>query len=408
MLSKYKIKIINGAMRNRELQLPPGNVTIGTENNDIVHFPLEQGIVNFSLDTRDASVFLLYHGTFWIEGKPENSTGEHLLPEGKVIDVAGCAFILGDADQNIALHEVPTRFSQKQRSKKRVLVAGTLLFASIAVATVTSYFLLVNHKTEAIPINRQDVYQQLKEAGLNAITLVWHGKNVAVYGRCKKSTELNIFFNYLKNVDINFINNALCDDLVISSIKDVLEQFGYDDISVSAGEKPGFFTLRGYILPSSQWNEVEKLLLNTPGVVGWDIRHDNNIALDNVITMLRDNNLINYFSVIKKNDVIVISGSVSKEVERNILSLVNAFNNKEKNVHVLFQNIQTYIPTDLFPAKILRVSGTSNNPAIVLDNGTSLSIGSILKGGYVIDSIDPASGINLSRPDEYIHIPLSY
>ncbi|HGU4624293.1 TPA: EscD/YscD/HrpQ family type III secretion system inner membrane ring protein, partial [Escherichia coli] len=60
------------------------------------------------------------------------------------------------------------------------------------------------------------------------------------------------------------------------------------------------------------------------------------------------------------------------------------------------------------PGKILRISGTMTNPTIALDNGTSLGIGSILKGGYVIDAIDPKDGINISRPDEYIHIPLSY
>lgn len=407
MLSRYKVKLVNGAMRNRELQLPPGNVTIGTDSNDIVYFPLEQGVVNFLLDTRDDGVFLLYQGVFWIEGKPENSTGEYPLPEGKVIDVAGCVFILGDAEHNILLQDVPDRLNLKQRRKKRVLVAGVLLLTAIVAATVASYIFLTN-KNKVEPLSRQDVYHQLKETKLNAITLVWHGESVAVYGRCKNTTILNTFFNYLKNKNINFINNALCDDSLISSIKDVLEQFGYDDISVSAGEKPGFFTLIGYILPSQRWNEVENLLSNTPGIVGWEIRHNNNSALDSVIEILRNNNLIDYFSVFKKGNIITISGSVSKEIERNTLSLVNDINNKEKGVYVLFKNIQPYIPTDLFPAKILRLSGTSKNPVITLDNGTNLGIGSILKGGYVIDSIDSTRGINLSRPDEYIHIPLSY
>ncbi|WP_249517637.1 hypothetical protein, partial [Escherichia coli] len=35
MLSSYKIKLLNGAMRNRELQLPMGNLTIGTEDKSL-------------------------------------------------------------------------------------------------------------------------------------------------------------------------------------------------------------------------------------------------------------------------------------------------------------------------------------------------------------------------------------
>lgn len=49
MLSSYKIKLLNGAMRNRELQLPMGNLTLGTEDNDIVYFPLNKASISFYL-----------------------------------------------------------------------------------------------------------------------------------------------------------------------------------------------------------------------------------------------------------------------------------------------------------------------------------------------------------------------
>ncbi|EED1276505.1 type III secretion system LEE inner membrane ring protein EscD, partial [Escherichia coli] len=121
----------------------------------------------------------------------------------------------------------------------------------------------------------------------------------------------------------------------------------------------------------------------------------------------KKNKLINYVNIFKKNDVIIVAGEVSQQNESKILAIINAMN-KNSNVKILFQNIQPYISADIFPGKILRISGTMKNPTIALDNGTSLGIGSILKGGYVIDAIDPKDGINISRPDEYIHIPLSY
>lgn len=49
MLSSYKIKLLNGAMRNRELQLPMGNLTLGTEDNDIVYVPLNKALISFYL-----------------------------------------------------------------------------------------------------------------------------------------------------------------------------------------------------------------------------------------------------------------------------------------------------------------------------------------------------------------------
>ena len=84
----------------------------------------------------------------------------------------------------------------------------------------------------------------------------------------------------------------------------------------------------------------------------------------------------------------LLRGRVSQQNESKILAIINAMN-KNSNVKILFQNIQPYISADIFPGKILRISGTMKNPTIALDNGTSLGIGSILKGGYVIDAIDP-------------------
>ncbi|EFD6146632.1 type III secretion system LEE inner membrane ring protein EscD, partial [Escherichia coli] len=118
MLSSYKIKLLNGAMRNRELQLPMGNLTLGTEDNDIVYFPLEQGLNQFLLDIREEGVFLLSPVEFWIDGQPTPYEADKPLPVGKVIDIAGCCFIIGDIDHSLPLSDVPERFSAKSRRKK--------------------------------------------------------------------------------------------------------------------------------------------------------------------------------------------------------------------------------------------------------------------------------------------------
>ncbi|EET9807322.1 type III secretion system LEE inner membrane ring protein EscD, partial [Escherichia coli] len=183
-----------------------------------------------------------------------------------------------------------------------------------------------------------------------------------------------------------------------SAINDILTEYGYKDIIITKGNKPGFFLLSGYIPPSPKWSEVENLLLNTPGVAGWEIHNNSNNKINELASEFKKNKLINYVNIFKKNDVIIVAGEVSQQNESKILAIINAMN-KNSNVKILFQNIQPYISADIFPGKILRISGTMKNPTIALDNGTSLGIGSILKGGYVIDAIDPKDGINISRPD---------
>ncbi|EFC7755710.1 EscD/YscD/HrpQ family type III secretion system inner membrane ring protein, partial [Escherichia coli] len=71
-------------------------------------------------------------------------------------------------------------------------------------------------------------------------------------------------------------NNIICNNQIISAINDVLTEYGYKDIIITKGNKPGFFLLSGYIPPSPKWSEVENLLLNTPGVAGWEIHNNSN------------------------------------------------------------------------------------------------------------------------------------
>ncbi|EMO0619293.1 type III secretion system LEE inner membrane ring protein EscD [Escherichia coli] len=406
MLSSYKIKLLNGAMRNRELQLPMGNLTLGTEDNDIVYFPLEQGLNQFLLDIREEGVFLLSPVEFWIDGQPTPYEADKPLPVGKIIDIAGCCFIIGDIDHSLPLSDVPERFSAKSRRKKRLILAS-VIGATFALSGAIGSYVLLSPKAEPPTFTRADVYQQLKENKLHAITLVWHGKNIALYGRCESTTDLTPFFNYLKEKNIFYYNKIICNNQIISAINDALTEYGYKDIIITKGNKPGFFLLSGYIPPSPKWSEVENLLLNTPGVAGWEIHNNSNNKINELASEFKKNKLINYVNIFKKNDVIIVAGEVSQQKESKILAIINAMN-KNSNVKILFQNIQPYIAADIFPGKILRISGTMKNPTIALDNGTSLGIGSILKGGYVIDAIDPKDGINISRPDEYIHIPLSY
>ncbi|HFO8055157.1 TPA: type III secretion system LEE inner membrane ring protein EscD, partial [Escherichia coli] len=221
MLSSYKIKLLNGAMRNRELQLPMGNLTLGTEDNDIVYFPLEQGLNQFLLDIREEGVFLLSPVEFWIDGQPTPYEADKPLPVGKIIDIAGCCFIIGDIDHSLPLSDVPERFSAKNQRKKRLILAS-VIGATFALSGAIGSYVLLSPKAEPPTFTRADVYQQLKENKLHAITLVWHGKNIALYGRCESTTDLTPFFNYLKEKNIFYYNKIICNNQIISAINDVL------------------------------------------------------------------------------------------------------------------------------------------------------------------------------------------
>ncbi|EFU98144.1 secreted protein D [Escherichia coli 3431] len=73
-----------------------------------------------------------------------------------------------------------------------------MIGAAIALSGAIGSYVLLSPKAELPTFTRADVYQQLKENKLHAITLVWHGKNVALYGRCESTTDLTPIFNYLK------------------------------------------------------------------------------------------------------------------------------------------------------------------------------------------------------------------
>ncbi|AIJ07838.1 T3SS structure protein EscD [Edwardsiella anguillarum ET080813] len=383
--------------------VPIESFSIGKNDDSLITYQLENPLQNFTLSTNDDGVWLNTPTTFWINGIQTSNADSILLPLNQPIDIAGCGFILLSADQETSLVSLPKRKKNAHIDKKNIVVIASLLFLTLSLS-IFAFFYIKKQDSMISLISREDVYQSLKKEKLFAIVPVWHGSSIALYGRCEQSSQLQTFFNFLYKNNIRYINNIICNDQIISGINDVLVQYGYDNIDVSYGGSPGFFILSGYIQSPLQWKKVEGQLLTMPGVRGWQVRNKADAIINSLVDELSKNKLINKLSIHKRDKAIIIDGLVSAVEEQKIINIIDRLNNNK----IIFQNIPPYIPKNLFSGKIIRVSGTKNAPMITLDNGSTLTVGSALNNGYIINEISLENGISISRENELIHIPISY
>lgn len=400
----FKLRLMSGELNGRELSLPEGEFTLGEQGCDVL-LPLPQGQV-LTLVISENKILLRAPGKVWVNGCRHDL--QHPIPLRQVIEVAGLILVLGeevDALNSIIL---------SPRSRGRVLLwlsMVTLIFLLLLFVFIFWFSQQSNRLFSYLPPDiPTQLSEQLKQPVLAGVTADWSSEgSVILSGHCSSSSAVTQLQNFLVQHQVVFRNKLVCDDHLISSVSDILHQYGYQDIEIRAGISPGNITLYGSIEMGEQWLNVQKALTTVAGLTGWTVINPHDGQMIRLVESLRKLNLLGYLSMMQSHKDIVISGVLSPDQKQKLSQMLAQLTQKESGaLPVQYQNIPVSDQTaQLLPAAIVSYGGNNHAKFIQLANGARLQQGTVLENGYKVIFISE-QGISLLKTNNLIQIPMNF
>ncbi|MFW5390577.1 type III secretion system inner membrane ring subunit SctD [Yersinia sp. 2544 StPb PI] len=404
MAVRFKLRLLNGELNGRELMLPEGEFTLGGQQCDVL-LPLLQGQI-LTLRISDEQITLQTSGDVWVKG--ERYDLQQKLPLGQAIETGGLILVVGEAGDNLSdIHYIP-------RARPRLLLClSVLAFILLLLLSVVIFWFIQQPKALLAylpPDIPTQLSEQLKQPALQGIKENWLlDGSVVLSGHCSSSPAVIKLQNFLVLNRIVFRNQLVCDDHLLSSVKDVLHQYGYQDIEVDTGKHPGHITIHGAIEMGGQWLKVQETLATVAGLKGWAVinSHDGQIA--QLVERLRELGLLGYLSMAQSNKEIIISGILSLSQQQQLMEMLTALARQQPDfLAVRYQNIPTSDQTaQLLPAAIVSYGGNKFSGFVQLANGLRLQQGTVLANGYKVIFIGE-QGISLLKSNNLIHIPMNF
>lgn len=400
----FKLRLMSGELNGRELSLPEGEFTLGEQGCDVL-LPLPQGQV-LTLVISENKILLRASGKVWVNGCRHDL--QYPIPLRQVIEVAGLILVLGeeaDALNSIIL---------SPRSRGRVLLwlsMVTLIFLLLLFVFIFWFSQQSNRLFSYLPPDiPTQLSEQLKQPVLAGVTADWSSEgSVILSGHCSSSSAVTQLQNFLVQHQVVFRNKLVCDDHLISSVSDILHQYGYQDIEIRAGISPGNITLYGSIEMGEQWLNVQKALTTVAGLTGWTVINPHDGQMIRLVESLRKLNLLGYLSMMQSHKDIVISGVLSPDQKQKLSQMLAQLTQKESGaLPVQYQNIPVSDQTaQLLPAAIVSYGGNNHAKFIQLANGARLQQGTVLENGYKVIFISE-QGISLLKTNNLIQIPMNF
>ncbi|WET15185.1 type III secretion system inner membrane ring subunit SctD [Yersinia intermedia] len=404
MAVRFKLRLLNGELNGRELMLPEGAFTLGGQQCDVL-LPLPQGQI-LTLRISDEHITLQTSGDVWVKG--ERHDLQQKLPLRQAIETAGLILVIGEAEDILSdIHYIP-------RARPRLLLwLSVLAFILLLLLSAVIFWFIQQSKALLAylpPDIPTQLSEQLKQPALQGVKENWLSDgSVILSGHCRSSPAVIKLQNFLVLNRVIFRNQLVCDDHLLSSVKDVLHQYGYQDMEVDTGKYPGHITIHGAIEMGGQWLKVQETLATVAGLKGWAVinSHDGQIA--QLVERLRELGLLGYLSMAQSNKEIIISGILSLRQQQQLMDMLTALTRQQPDfLAVKYQNIPASDQTaQLLPAAIVSYGGNKLSGFVQLANGLRLQQGAVLANGYKVIFIGE-QGISLLKSNNLIHIPMNF
>jgi type III secretion protein D len=405
MVVRFKLRILSGELNGRELTLPEGEFTLGEQGCDVL-LPLPQGQI-LTLLISEHQIMMQVAGEVWINGLRHDL--QQALPLRQAIETAGLVLVLGEKE------DVLSGINITRRAGSRLLlwlfvVTFILLFL---LSTFIFWFtrqppgVLLAYLPPDIPTQ---LSERLKQPALQGVKGGWLSDgSIVLSGHCTSSPAVIQLQNFLAFNHIIFRNQLVCDDHLITSVNDVLHQYGYQDIEVRTDKAPGHITLHGAIEMGGPWLKVQETLATVAGLKGWRVINTRSGQIAQLVEHLRELGLLGYLSMAQSNKEIIISGVLPPGQQQQLAGmLANLAQQQPDFLAVRYQNIPTSDQTaQLLPAAIVSYGGNRHSGFVQLANGLRLQQGTILANGYKVIFIGE-QGISLLKENNLIHIPMNF
>ncbi|EOI6865021.1 type III secretion system inner membrane ring subunit SctD, partial [Yersinia enterocolitica] len=225
---------------------------------------------------------------------------------------------------------------------------------------------------------------------------------------CVSSSAVIQLQNFLLSNHVMFRNQLVCDDRLITSVIEVLHQYGYQDIEVYTGKEVGNVILHGAIEMGAKWLSVQKALATIAGLKGWMVINSQDGQIPRLVESLRKIGLLGYLSMTQSNKEIVISGVLSSEQQQHLKEMLATLTLQPDTFPVRYQSIPASDQTtQLLPAAIVSYGGNNYSKFVQLANGVRLQQGAVLDNGYKVILIGER-GISLLKSNHLVQIPMDF
>ncbi|AZC32424.1 Type III secretion protein SsaD [Pseudomonas chlororaphis subsp. piscium] len=400
----YKLKWLNGPLSGRELALPVGELRIGGPDSDIA-LCLEQD-AQATLSIEEEAIRLACATPAWVEGQPWDL--EQALPLGRVIDLAGQAFVLGRSGDELSTPEVPARLTRRRPARASVWHWGAL---AAVCGLGLAVGLLAWQPTLRVPVLDQDEWlaTQLKDPQLAGLSVQRGNQgSLVLKGLCHSSPSVAGLRAKLRARGLLVYDESVCADSLLDSVRSVLSLNGYRDVEVKSGERLDRVVIFGNIVADTTWQRTSAQLRAIQALAGWRVVNDQALLFDDLVSRLTARQVLGGLSVRVSDKALRVSGQLDAQHLATVTEVLDAFNRDgAPRLSAVFQNIPGMASAERYlPSSIVGIGGNVDSPYVQLANGMRLQQGSVLPSGYRIYALDRLS-MALLKDQELISLPLT-
>lgn len=399
----YKLKWLNGPLSGRELTIPAGELRIGSSDSDIaLCLELDAQAI---LSIEDEAIRLVSMTPAWVEGQPWNL--EQALPLGRVIDLAGLAFVLGRADDDISTQAVPVR--QKRRTSARRSAWHWLALAVVCGLVLALGLMTLRPALRVQTFDLNDwLATQLKDPQLAGLSVQRGNQDsLVLQGVCHSSLSVEGLRSKLRERGLLVYDESVCADTLLDSVRSVLSLNGYRDVEVKSGTHLDRVVVFGNIVADTKWQRTSAQLRAIQALGGWRVVNDQALLFDDLLARLTARQVLGGLSVSVSDRALRVSGQLDAQRLTTVTEVLDAFNRKgPPRLSAAFQNIPGMATANQYlPSSIVGIGGNVDSPYVQLANGMRLQQGSVLPSGYRIYALDRLS-MALLKDQELISLSL--
>ncbi|MBX6969841.1 MULTISPECIES: type III secretion system inner membrane ring subunit SctD [Providencia] len=398
----YKLKWLSGILAGRELALPLGEIRLGGETPDIA-LPLELNAETL-LIVNEQGIRLSQPVPLWVDGLPWKTN--ELLPQKRVIDLAGLVFIFGDIEQPLPTLAIPLR---RNKNKTHVVTL------TIAIIFLFLVLLAIGISTDISPENEEPfdkviwLEQQMKQPdhlGLQAsfdnngiihLSGVSVSKNT-IYQLQEQFAQFGFSF-YNKSIDVSTLHNL---------VRQTLEMNGYHDIDITQGNSLDSVKIYGDIQFDNHWQQTQAQINQISLLKSWVVINDRSEEFKKTLHFLDSESLLEGLNISIENNKLLVSGKVPDKDLEKLNIIISDFNKSQKTrMKINYQNIPNKNIIDEFlPGKIISIGGNDEYIYLQLSNNMRLYKGSILPNGYKVYSLS-MNTLMLIYKQNFLSIPIN-
>ncbi|EAA3660120.1 type III secretion system inner membrane ring subunit SctD [Salmonella enterica] len=389
METSFKLKFLNGPLQGQELRLPPGHFTMGAGESDLL-LPLERG-EQARVEVTPSGVVLCSDTPCWVSGRRLSGCG---LPTHTGIDLAGIHFVLVPSDE-----EFPLILIARRRGKQIFPLWGmlaTLVFLVGAASLLWS--------TQPIPATSPQDWLPTALAAEPGLQAKWQDDgSLILSGRCRSSLSLIALTGRLQADGVHLQQEAICDDDLQHSIKALLDSYGYPDMTVTL-DQHGEAQIDGAFLGDT--SDLIRALDQLTGLQGWQLSDHGAQELEDIITELSQEGLLNGLSIQRTKLAWLISGELAPEQQTQLNSLLKRLNQNRVGRPLRFIGVAGSVTAlDYLPSTIAGIGGNASAPYVQLTNGMRLLPGTPVKQGMRVVAVTP-DGVSLANHRRLVFLPL--